>query len=200
MDHFCEALRALKQGERLSMRLKPIERPPSLFLYIAYWYSQHRFGKVLTTLKVIYARVPKLLAPYTKLLASQKMVLLGAPSLKFLVKSKVASINGCALCIDLALYEAKDDLLREKLSALDTYRESSLFDARERAALAFVEAATTRRVVDDATFANLVAHFSEQEIVELVWLNALENFLNLTTIPLQIGSDGLCKIGLGIPR
>lgn len=177
------------------MRLNPIERPPSFFLRIAYWYSRHRFGKVLTTLKVIYARVPKLLTPYTKLLSSQQKLLLFAPSLKLLIKSKVASINGCALCIDLARYEAQDDLLRNKLSALDTYRENPLFDARERAALAFVEAATTRRVVDDATFANLSAHFSEQEIIELVWLNALENFLNLTTIPLQIGSDGLCKVG-----
>lgn len=176
------------------MRLSPVEHAPSWSLRVAYWYSRRRFGKVLTTLKVIYARAPRLLGPYTRLLASQRKLSLLAPSLKLLIKGRVASINGCALCVDLARYEAPDDVLRTKLSALDAYRENPLFDDRERAALAFVDAATTNRVVDDATFANLAAHFTEAAIIELVWLNALENFLNLTTIPLQIGSDGLCEV------
>lgn len=69
-----------------------------------------------------------------------------------------------------------------------------MFDARERSALAFVKEATTRRNVNDRTFETLREHFGEREIVELTWLMALENFLNLTTVPLGIGSDHLCEI------
>jgi alkylhydroperoxidase family enzyme len=37
-------------------------------------------------------------------------------------------------------------------------------------------------------------HFSEREIVELTWLNALENYYNLMNVPLEIEQDGLCAI------
>jgi len=48
--------------------------------------------------------------------------------------------------------------------------------------------------VSDATFAELQRHFNEREIVEITWLNALENYYNLINLPLGIESDGLCAI------
>jgi alkylhydroperoxidase family enzyme len=77
---------------------------------------------------------------------------------------------------------------------LPQYRTSPLFGARERAALAYVEEATRTKHVSDATFAELRRHFGEREIVEITWLNALENYYNLINIPLAIESDGLCAI------
>lgn len=176
------------------MRLDPIARPASWVVRIACRYSQRKFGKVLTTLTVIYARAPRLLRPYATLLASERKLSAVPPPLRLLVKARVAAINGCALCADIARYEAKDPGLRGQLNALDVFRTSPLFTARERAALAFVEEATRNKTVGDSTFATLRAHWSEHEIVELTWLNALENFLNLTTVPLQIGSDDLCAL------
>jgi alkylhydroperoxidase family enzyme len=40
--------------------------------------------------------------------------------------------------------------------------------------------------VSDATFASLRKQFNDREIVEITWLNALENYYNLINIPLEI--------------
>jgi len=53
---------------------------------------------------------------------------------------------------------------------------------------------TRHKRVSDATFASLRQHFSENEIVELTWLNAVHNYYNLINLPLEIESDGLCAI------
>ena len=82
----------------------------------------------------------------------------------------------------------------EKFDALPDYRMSPLFSDRERAALAYVEEATRRKRVSDATFDALRKHFTEPEIVEITWLNAVHNYYNLINLPLGIESDGLCAI------
>jgi AhpD family alkylhydroperoxidase len=55
----------------------------------------------------------------------------------------------------------------EKVEAVASWRDSRLFDARERAALGYVEQAARSGEVDDTTFAVLSKAFSPQEIVEL---------------------------------
>ena len=82
----------------------------------------------------------------------------------------------------------------DKFDALPEYRTSPLFSERERAALDYVDEATRNKRVSDATFDALRPHFNDREIVELTWLNALENYYNLINLPLGIGSDGLCAI------
>jgi alkylhydroperoxidase family enzyme len=173
------------------MRLKPVENPKAWSIRVAYWYSVRTFGKILMTLKVLYARQPRLLRPYLALLNSQEKMLSLPMPLRIMLKARIAGLNGCAFCVDIANCTATGDTLREKLKALDHYWTSSLFDRREQAALAFVEAATRHRQVSDVIFDALREHFNETEIVELTWLNATENFLNLTTVPLGIGSDDL---------
>src|SRR5712691_248699 len=64
----------------------------------------------------------------------------------------------------------------------------------ESAALAYVEEVTRNKRASDATFETLRKHFSEREIVEITWLNAIENYYNLINIPLEIESDGFCAI------
>jgi alkylhydroperoxidase family enzyme len=59
-----------------------------------------------------------------------------------------------------------------KLDALPAWRDAALFDARERAALAYVEQAGRDGNVDDATFAAAQRCFSPQEIVEVTVLIA----------------------------
>ncbi|MCZ6806057.1 MAG: hypothetical protein O7F08_03830, partial [Deltaproteobacteria bacterium] len=43
----------------------------------------------------------------------------------------------------------------------------------------------------------LKQHFSEREIVELTWLNAVGNYLNLQAKPLGLGSEGFCSVPTG---
>ena len=60
-----------------------------------------------------------------------------------LVSLRVSQINGCVFCLDMhstALRKAGMD--QRKLDTLAAWRESPLFDARERAALAWAETVT----------------------------------------------------------
>ncbi len=54
-----------------------------------------------------------------------------------------------------------------QIAAVAAWRESSLFDDRQRAALAYVEQMAHGGDVDDATYATLAQHFSPQQIVEI---------------------------------
>ncbi|MGH7635477.1 MAG: carboxymuconolactone decarboxylase family protein, partial [Gemmatimonadaceae bacterium] len=62
------------------------------------------------------------------------------------------------------------------------------------AALKYADEITRHKRVSDATFAALRKHFSEREIVEITFLNALENYYNLMNLPLEIESDGFCAL------
>ena len=177
------------------MRLEPIERPSGLLPKLAYWITKRRLGKVMTPMKVVYARVPALF----RLAQTEVRVLDHGLSierhLQYLVQTWVAMINECAFCVDIAKAAAvQRQIGLEKFEALPDYATSPLFSERERAALAYVEEATRTKRVTDATFARLRQHFDEREIVELTWLNALENYFNLINLPLEIGADGLCAI------
>ena len=66
--------------------------------------------------------------------------------------------------------------------------------ARERAALALAEEATTARRVSGATWDALRTHFSDTEIVELVWANAAENYFNLQATAMGFESEGLARL------
>ena len=177
------------------MRLAPIENPKELVAKLAYWMTKRRLGKVMTPMKVVYARLPALFRlAYQQVQIVERTITLD-PVISFLVRTWPAMINECTFCVDIAkagaLYQ---HLSLEKLEALPAYQTSPLFNERERAALAYVEEATRHKRVSDATFAELRRHFNEREIVEITWLNALENYYNLLNLPLGIESDGLCAI------
>ncbi len=91
--------------------------------------------------------------------------------LKELVKMRVSQINACAFCIDMHAAVGRNHGVTDRsVHLLAAWREAGLFDARERAALAWAEALTrlsaTKGVPDDL-YAAVQAQFSEAEIVEL---------------------------------
>lgn len=175
-------------------RLEPIEKPGTLKTKLVYWLTKQQVGTVITPLKVVYARLPQSLRLVYEINKVEKSLSL-APSLRFLVKSYVATINGCSFCIDIAKADALgDEDALEKYDALSHYREADAFTERERAALCYVEEATREKKVSDETFAALSKHFSDREIAELTWLNTTENYYNLVNRPLNIGSDELCEL------
>lgn len=177
------------------MRLEPIEKPKGLMMRIAFWMTQRQLGKVLTSMKVLYPRMPGILKLSYEI---QKFEMKGIrldPALHFMVATLASEINGCNCCVDLARSMAiRAHLGMEKFNALLGYRTSPLYSDRERAALAYVEEATRHKHVSAATFEALRKHFTEREIVEITWLNAVHNYYNLINIPLEIGSDGFCEI------
>ena len=60
-----------------------------------------------------------------------------------------------------------------------------------------MEEATRNKKVSDGTFEQLRRYFNEQEIVEITWVNALENYYDLLNVPLEIESDGFCALAQG---
>lgn len=179
------------------MRLEPIEKPKSLFLKIAYWFSRRQFGAVLTPMKVIYARKPPLLSLAMKMSKFEEKQTTLAPDLRLFIKTATATLNGCSFCQDIALAQAvKGKIGTEKFTNLlrNDDADLSAFTGKERAVLAVIKEYDARKRVADETFAELKKHFSETEIVEILALNAIEHFYNALTIPLEIGSDGLRQI------
>ena len=177
------------------MRLEPIDRPPTLMARIAAWMMRRRLGKVMMPARVIYNRVP---SAYTFAYHQAQFLQKGLEiddATRLLVQTWVAMANHCHFCVDIAKAQAvQEGIGLEKFLALPQWRESPLFDARERAALAYVDEANANRRVSDETFAAAREHFDERGVVELTLLCAIENFFNYCNLPLGIENDGLCAI------
>lgn len=176
------------------MRLEAIENPSNPLMKIAYWFSKRQFGKVLTPLKVIYARKFPLLQFAMKIAKFEEKQNSLAPDLRLLIKIAAATENGCTFCQDIALAQAvKGKIGTEKFIAVlsGDVSKQSVFSEKERAALAVIREYSERRKVSDAAFAELKKYFSDTEIIEILALNAFEQFYNAMTIPLEIESDGL---------
>lgn len=179
------------------MRLEPIENPKGFFLKIAYWFTKRQYGKVMSPLKVIYARKPELLSFAMKIAKFEEKQNSLSPDLRLLIKVATATQNGCTFCQDIALAHAvKGKIGTEKFVALITKDEAkmSVFSEKEQIVLAVLEEYNTERNVSDETFAELRKYFNETEIIEILALNAFEHFYNAMTIPLRIESDGLQKL------
>ena len=87
-----------------------------------------------------------------------------------LVKMRVSQINGCAYCLDMHSKDARAaGETEQRLYLLPAWREAPLYSARERAALAWAEAVTqvSMNELSDTLYADVRAHFSEKEMVDL---------------------------------
>ncbi|MFP3552527.1 carboxymuconolactone decarboxylase family protein [Paraburkholderia sp. SIMBA_049] len=109
-----------------------------------------------------------------------------SPILVDLVYLRVSQINNCAYCLDM---HTRDLLKRgqkvEKLALVQAWAESgTLFDERERAALAWAE--TVTRVADtgvpDDAYQAARKVFDEREIVDLTIAIGLMNAYNRMAI------------------
>ena len=82
----------------------------------------------------------------------------------------------------------------EKIARLPDYAASSLYDERERAALAYADAMTiTGRDVSDELFARLRSFYTDDEIVELTAVIAWENSSSKFNRALRVPSQKLWK-------
>lgn len=179
------------------MRLKPIENPSSLFVKLAFWWSKREFGKVIAPLKVIYARKPKLMWLANKIYQFQEREVSLEPSLRLLIQTQVSALNGCSFCNDISLAQAvKKKLGAEKFIALgdDIDARTKAFSEREQAVIAFVNEYAKDRKISDETFAELRHYFDENQIIEIVAMNAFEQYFNAFAVPLRIESDGLKRL------
>ncbi len=109
-----------------------------------------------------------------------------SPTLVELVYLRVSQINNCAYCLDMhtrALLKKGETI--EKLALLQAWREGGeLFDARERAALAWAESVTRveETGVPDEAYEAARAVFDERELVDLTIAISLMNSYNRMAI------------------
>ena len=109
-------------------------------------------------------------------------------SLIELVKMRASQINGCAFCLDMHSKDARAaGETEQRLYLLNAWRESTLYTARERAALAWTEALTLiadNHVADDL-FEDTRREFSDAELVNLTTLVGLINAWNRLAISMR---------------
>lgn len=126
-------------------------------------------------------------------------------SLLHLVDIRASQLNGCSFCLDMHSKQAKLHGERElRLYHLAAWRESPLFNARERAALAWTEALTrlAPEGISDALYAEVREQFDEAALSDLTYQVMLINAWNragvaFRTLPGSLDKAyGLDKAGL----
>src|SRR5215469_12465074 len=102
-----------------------------------------------------------------------------SPALVELMYLRISQINNCAYCLDMHTRDLmKKDVKVEKLALVQAWREAGpLFDARERAALAWAESVTrvAETGVPDMDYEAVRAVFDERELVDLTIAIGLMN-------------------------
>ena len=80
-------------------------------------------------------------------------------------------------------------------AALGNYRKTSLFSVRERLALELAERMTyTNKRVTDRFFKRLKRCFTDEELVELAAIIALENFRSKFNPVFAVEAHGFCAV------
>ena len=174
---------------------KPLRQYP-WYVWPFFWNQKRKYGQVLK---------PGLLWGRSPLLFMAVAILYGAldrrgsplsPVLRSLVTVRVSQINWCRFCVDLnSATLAKRAGSMAKVEALAQWRDSSLFDERERAALEYTEAVSiTGQSVSDELMARLAMYFGEDAIVELTGLIAFQNLSSKFNSALDVPAQGFCQI------
>lgn len=180
---------------------KPLSAYP-WYLRPFFWNQKRKYGDVLDA-ALLWARSPKLflgVAGLYGMIDRRRSPI--DPPLRSLVTVRVSQINHCSFCVDLnSATLMKRGASMEKVEALEHWRDSALFDERERIVLDYAEAMTrSDRRVDDNVYGRLKKYFDDDGIVELTALIAFQNLSSKFNSALAVPPQGFCKIPHRIPN
>lgn len=179
------------------MRIEP--RPEEQCPWVLkpfFWNQRRKYGKTLEA-ALLWARSPKLFLGVAILYGMiDRRSSPIEPALRSLVTVRVSQLNGCAFCVDLnSATLVRRGASLEKVTALGQWRESSLFDERERCALDHAEAMTlSGSGVDEGHITALRRHFTDDAIVELTGLIAFQNLSSKFNAALGVPAQGFCEL------
>jgi AhpD family alkylhydroperoxidase len=174
----------------------PADFPYPWYLRLMFGRQRRRYGRELEPVR-LWARMPAaflaMSAMYRALDRKRSPV---EPALRSLLQVRISQINGCEFCIDLNAFLGRGrGVEEEKLRALPQFEDSPQFSEREKAALAYAEAATrSDRRVDSALMTRLRAHFDDQAIIELAALIAYQNMSSKFNAALGVPAQGFCAL------
>src|SRR5690606_28090121 len=102
-----------------------------------------------------------------------------------LVNFRISQINGCAYCLDMHSKDLRAmGETEQRLYGLSAWRETPYYTERERAAFAWAEAVNACHVPDEV-YQQALAHFSEEELVDLALAVSTINTWNRFNIAFQ---------------
>jgi uncharacterized peroxidase-related enzyme len=151
----------------------------------------------------LWARAPRAMFAFLRVFRAVDRD--GSPlpaALRSLVMARVSQVNRCAFCVDLNGSRALErGVTREKLDALHDHAASPLFDAREKAALAFADAVTAPSgEVPPEVRQALRAVLDDDGIVELAALVAFQGMSSKFNAALDVPAEGYCRAPLPTSR
>jgi AhpD family alkylhydroperoxidase len=123
------------------------------------------------------------------------------PAIFGLIYNRVSQINGCAYCLtaDAETVKAKGETA-QRIFLLNAWRETALYNDRERAALAWAEALTKLKDgVPDEVYAEAKANFSDEELVDLTMSVITINAYNRVNISFRVEA-GAHEAAFGAPK
>lgn len=140
----------------------------------------------------MYAHVPFLMNGYAKIEQATAKIKDLDIRYRHLAELKAATMTHCEFCIDLGSQVARRcGLSDEELLALPHYRDDPAFDEVDRLVLDYSVAMSNTPVdVPDEMVARLLEHFTDQQVVELTHVIALENHRGRFNYALGVGSAG----------
>jgi AhpD family alkylhydroperoxidase len=115
------------------------------------------------------------------------------PTLVELIKIRASQINGCGACLFMHTRDARmNGETEERIFLLNAWRESPLFNDRERAVLAWTEALTRvgETGASDAAYEALKAHFSAEDQIKITLLIGAINAFNRVNVGFRIRHGG----------
>jgi alkylhydroperoxidase family enzyme len=142
-------------------------------------------GRTANLQRILATHSPYLARWFGGLVAAVRQPGLGAvsdPRLRGLACIKTSMVNACNYCTThTSIFGQGLGITDEELEALkdDGYKTSTLFDERDKAAIAWSEAMTTNTAQrDEETWKNMKKHFTEAEIVEISMACGMFNMIN----------------------
>lgn len=109
-----------------------------------------------------------------------------------LIKVRASQINGCAFCINMHNREAlKDGETHKRLFLLNAWKESDVFTDKEQAVLKLTEEITLihKDGVLNKTYSDLLTHFPESQIAQIIMAIATINVWNRVAISTHMPLD-----------
>lgn len=158
--------------------------------------QQRRYGQVLLP-GLLWARVPRLFAAVALLYGALDRGSSPLPAaLRSLVTVRISQLNWCRFCVDInSMTAAQRSGSMAKVDALANWRDSTLFDERERVALEYAEAMTdTSQRVSDELMGRLKQWFDDDAIIELTALIAFQNLSSKFNSALDVPAQGFCRL------
>ena len=179
----------------------PTDFPYPWYLRLMFRRQRRRYGRELEPVR-LWARMPAAFLAMTamyRLLDRRSSPI--EPALRSLVQVRVSQINGCDFCVDLNSFLGLGrGVAEDRLRALPQFEDSPLFSQRDKAALAYAEAATrSDRRVGEELILRLRKHFDDQAIVELAALIAYQNMSSKFNAALGVPAHGFCAVPVQSP-